>query len=747
MVNLLNSSAQQLSLTLTAKLTHHIRNLIYSYICRGVKDFDLQQWNQNQKFYFRDDASKTPKLPIAASKEGVREKRTRLLQDKKGYHLTYKELVSWNAMITRYAKSKRIEDARQLFDRMPERNVITWTAMIAGYAQDGRIENARQLFDKMPERDVISWNAIVAGYAQNGRIDDARSLFDKMPVRNVASWNAMVTGYVQNGRIENARQLFDKMSIRNVVSWTAMITGYIQDSRMEDARQLFDNMPVRNVVSWTAMISGYAQEGRLEDARQLFDQMPTRDIVSWNAMITAYAQYGNIGEARQLFETMPEQDLTSWNALISGYANNGRIEDAHQVFVRMPERNAVSWTSIIAGYAQAGNGEEALKVFTEMLWVGMKPNQTTFASVLNACACAAALQQGKQVHEYIIKMGFESDVYVGNTLITMYAKCGRLHSARQAFDKMSEQNVVSWNAMIAGYAQHGHGNEALQLFEQMQIVGMKADDITFVSVLSACSHAGLVNEGWRYFDLMTKDYHMAARAEHYACMVDLLGRSGRLDEAEDFISRIPFEPNAAVWGALLGACRIHVNLKLGKYAAERLFELEPQKAAPYVLLSNIYAAAGRWADVANIRIMMKDKGVKKKPGFSWIEVKNRVHTFVAQDRSHPQTEEIYAMLERLSGKMEEAGYVPDTNFVLRDVEEEYKEHSLWYHSEKLAIGFGLLSTLPGTSIHIIKNLRVCGDCHTAIKFISKIVGREVIVRDANRFHHFNDGLCSCGDYW
>jgi pentatricopeptide repeat protein len=329
----------------------------------------------------------------------------------------------------------------------------------------------------------------------------------------------------------------------------------------------------------------------------------------------------------------------------------------------------------------------------------------------------------------------------------MYSKCGSIEDAFQTFDVMSERNVISWNAMIAGCAQHGCGKEALKLFAQMPQAGIEPDHISFVSALSACSHSGLVDEGLQLFDSMCRDYCIAPREVHYACMIDLLGRAGRLDEARDFMKTIPFAPDAYVWGALLGACRLYGNIDLGKHAAECLFQLEPHNAAKYVLLSNIYAAAGRWDDVAKVRKIMKDRGVQKQPGCSWIEVKNKVHTFMVEDKSHPQTEEIYSTLEELARQMEAAGYVPDTNFVLHDVEMEQKEHSLYHHSEKLAIAFGLISTLPGLPVRIIKNLRVCGDCHTATKFISKIVEREIIIRDANRFHHFKDGLCSCGDYW
>jgi len=281
----------------------------------------------------------------------------------------------------------------------------------------------------------------------------------------------------------------------------------------------------------------------------------------------------------------------------------------------------------------------------------------------------------------------------------------------------------------------------------MQSADMSPDEITFVGVLSACSHSGLVDEGWRCFNSMSHDYGLKPEMEHYACMIDLLGRSGHLYEAERFIENMPYKPNTTMWGALLSACRLHGNMDLAKTAAEELFKLEPQNTANYVLLSNIYAACGRWGDVEKVRTLMRDRGIQKHPGCSWIEVKNQVHAFLVDDKSHPQAEKIYALLDSLTSQIKEAGYVPNTNLVLHDVEEEQKENFLSYHSEKLALAFGLISTSPSIPIRIIKNLRVCGDCHTAIKLISMIVQREIILRDANRFHHFKDGLCTCGDYW
>jgi pentatricopeptide repeat protein len=315
------------------------------------------------------------------------------------------------------------------------------------------------------------------------------------------------------------------------------------------------------------------------------------------------------------------------------------------------------------------------------------------------------------------------------------------------FDKMHIRNVVSWTMMIAGYAMHGYAKEAIKLFEQMEYSGINPNHVTLLSVLSACSHAALVDEGYRYFNHMGDYYHIMPVMEHYRCMVDLLGRAGHLDEARDFINRMPIKPDAIIWSCLLGACRTHNNIELGERVAGHVFELDPKNAAPYVLLSNMYAAAGRWDEIEKLRKRMKEKGIEKTPGCSWIEVSREVHAFLAGDRSHPQIQQIYMELERLSQDMKVAGYVPDTRFVLNDVKEEEKEHILRHHSEKLAIAFGLLNTSHGSTIRVIKNLRVCGDCHSAIKFISKIVAREIIVRDVNRYHHFKNGQCSCGDFW
>ena len=351
------------------------------------------------------------------------------------------------------------------------------------------------------------------------------------------------------------------------------------------------------------------------------------------------------------------------------------------------------------------------------------------------------------MHEYVEMKKLRPNLLLENSLVDMYAKCGSLQDAREVFDRMKFRDVVSWTSMISAYGLNGQGCDAVALFAKMQNLGLSPDSIAFVSVISACSHAGLLEEGRCYFKLMTEEYRIIPRIEHYACMVDLLGRSGQVDEAYSFIKQMPVEPNERVWGALLSACRVYSNMNIGLLAADHLFQLAPEQSGYYVLLSNIYAKAGRWKDVTTIRSMMKGRGLKKIPGISNVELNDQIHTFLAGDQSHPLSKKIYEELDVLVGKMKELGYVPETDSALHDVEEEDKECHLAVHSEKLAIVFAILSTEPGTPIRITKNLRVCGDCHIAAKLISKIVQREIIVRDTNRFHHFKNGVCSCGDYW
>ncbi|XP_057865082.2 pentatricopeptide repeat-containing protein At2g13600 [Cryptomeria japonica] len=706
----------------------------------------------------------------------------------------WSHVVVGSALVHMYAKCGSVHKARELFDKMPQRNVISWNAMISGYAQNGFLDEASRLFEQMPEKNVASWNALIAGYAQKGFDEEALETFKQMEsegvkpnsttfasvlpacakiktlergmdihqsiieagyLSDVIVASALVDMYVKCGSVENARELFEKIPQRDVVSWTAMIAGYAQNGLLEETFQTFKQMQLAgvkpNATTFACILPACAKNGAWKQAMDIHQGIIesgfSTDIMVVNALIDMYAKFGRIEKASGLFDTMSQRDLVSWNSMTAGYAQNGILDKALELFNEMPQRNVVSWTAIVAGYAQHGFFEEALQMFKQMKLAGVEPNCTTFASILPACAKMGALEQGMDIHQSIIGSGFAPDVVVINALIDMYSKCGSILKARELFDNMSQRDLVSWNAMIAGYAQNGFCKDALRLFELMQNSGTCPDHVSFACILFACSHAGLVDDGCKYFHAMSDSCCITPTIDHYMCMVDLLGRAGYLEETLNFIIKMPIKPVVVMWTCLLGICRSHKNVGLGVFTGNLLLEMDPRKATTYVLLSNIYAEVGKRCEVQKVRRLMKDRGIQKTPGCSWIEVHKIVHAFCVGDRSHPQTKEICEKLEELSWEMKAAGYFPDSRHALNDVDEEDKELFLCHHSEKLAIAFGLLNTPPGTTIRVVKNLRVCVDCHTATKFISKIVSRQIIVRDATRFHHFTQGQCSCLDFW
>lgn len=431
------------------------------------------------------------------------------------------------------------------------------------------------------------------------------------------------------------------------------------------------------------------------------------------------------------------------SSLLDMYAKSCNIHEAREIFESLPKRDVVSCTAIISGYAQIGLDTEALDLFRKLQNEGMNSNYVTYASLLTALSGLAALDHGKQVHSHILRSELLCYVVLQNSLIDMYSKCGVLTYSRRVFDYMTERSVISWNAMLVGYSKYGMGREALELFQLMrEEKRVKPDSVTYLAVLSGCSHGGMEDKGFEIFYEMVEP-----KIEHYGCVVDLLGRSGQVEKAFEFIRKMPFEPTSAIWGSLLGACKVHMNVEIGVFVAQKLIEIEPENAGNYVILSNLYAIANRWEDVKNVRELMKEKDVIKEPGRSWIEIEQTLHTFHASDRSHPRKEEVFAKLKVLSVKFKELGYVPDLGCVLYDVDEEQKERILLGHSEKLAMAFGLMYTSKGMSIRIMKNLRICVDCHNFAKFVSKIYERKVSLRDKNRFHNIVEGVCSCGDYW
>ncbi|KAL5972974.1 hypothetical protein ACLOJK_039781 [Asimina triloba] len=424
-----------------------------------------------------------------------------------------------------------------------------------------------------------------------------------------------------------------------------------------------------------------------------------------NALMNFYSVIGRIQMARHLFDESRERDVVSWNTMITGYARIVDMRAASGLFDEMPERNSISWSAVIAGYAQVGASSKALDVFQEMLAAGVMPNEATLVSALTACSQAGALEQGKWVHGYLNAKGMRMNVFLGAALIDMYAKCGELELALEVFSDMGERNSLVLTTMVKGLAMHGRGHEALDLFQRMEKEGIVPDDIAFIGALCACSHAGLIDEGRRIFNSMNRVYGIEPKIEHYGCMVDLLSRNGRLEEARNMIEQMPMNPDALIWGALLAGCRFHGNVTMAEYVAKHLIELELENGAVYVLLANIYTVSGRHEDAWKLRNLMKMNKTMKKPGCSSIDIRGMAHQFIAGDTSHPQIGEILAKWEEIEQLVRLEGYVPNKADALLDIEEEEKEEALARHSEKLAIAFGLISTSNGTVIRIAKNLR------------------------------------------
>ncbi|KAG6498072.1 hypothetical protein ZIOFF_045981 [Zingiber officinale] len=633
----------------------------------------------------------------------------RIEEAEKVFHaMPERDVVSFNSLIASYFLNHQPLLARHLFDRMPLRDTSSYNAMLSGILRSrGCLPKARAFFDSIPHPNVVSWTTMVRGYIQHGRVAEAEELFLCMPERSVVSWTVMLGGLIQDDRIDDARRLFDQMPEKDVVAWTAMISGYCTVGRTTDARELFDNMPKRNVISWTAMISGYAQNLQLDLARKLFEVMPERNDVTWTAIITGYAQSNRVKEAATLFQVMPEKSVVACNAMILGFGQHGMVREAKKVFDEMVERDDGAWSAIVKIFEQNGLQVEALAYFRCMQMNGIRPNFASIVSVLVVCSSLAILNLGREVHAALVRSHFSEDVFIVSALLTMYVKCGELDKAKIVFDNFDRKDVVMWNSMITAYAQHGLGEKALSVFDDMRVVGMVPDEITYIGVLLACSYAGKVKEGQEIFQSMSSEHLVELRIEHYSCMIDLLGRSGRVIEAVNLIKEMPMEADAVVWGALLGACRTHRNAEIAEVAAKKLVHLEPGNAGHYVLLSNIYASSGRWEDVADLRKVMSSRNVSKSPGCSWIEFNKKMHMFTSGDVSaDPEYAAIMNKLEHLDAEMKTAGYSPDGAFALHDVDEEEKAHNLRYHSERLAVAFGILKIPEGLPIRVMKNLRV-----------------------------------------
>lgn len=569
------------------------------------------------------------------------------------------------------------------------------------------------------------------------------------PLSRVASVSALTPSFPY------AQQIFEQVEETETFFWNCCLRDFAESDTPFDAILLFYQLRRHNVCP-----DSYTCSYVLKACVQLLDNFHGRaihafieklglqsNIVLQNKIVHLYASCGDISHAVLLFHKMLQRDVVTWNTMVTQLVKRGDVDSAYELFMQMPVKNVRSWTAMISGFVQCGKPKEAINMFTKMEEKGVKANEVTVVAILAACADLGALDLGTRIHEYSSKSGFQGNIHICNTLIDMYMKCGCLKDAHEVFGGIKEPTVISWSAMIQGLAIHGQAEQALEFFSKMVQTGVRPNGVTFVGLLHACSHLGLIDEGHAYFYSMTPDYGIIPSIEHYGCMVDLLSRAGLLQEARELIKKMPIRPNSAVWGAVLGGCKVHKNIEMAEVAIEHLLELDPYNDGYYVVLANIFAEAKKWEDVARVRKLMTSRGLRKTLGCSWVDVNGVVHEFVAGDESHPQSQEIFATWDKLLVSMRLKGYVPETSVVLLDMEEKEKEKFLFRHSEKLALVFGLINMRPGETIRIFKNLRVCEDCHTALKLISGIVGREVVVRDRNRFHCFKDGFCSCSDYW
>ncbi|KAJ8752512.1 hypothetical protein K2173_004800 [Erythroxylum novogranatense] len=633
-------------------------------------------------------------------------------------------------------------------------DICVCNTLICMYSDAGKSEDAESLFQFMGDRDLISWNSMIACYAQDGRCLDALKVFFKIfhsrKNPNFVTFTSAISACLGPEFATEGKSLHAFVILKglhdNLIVGNALITMYAKCGMMVEAQKVFESMTEQNEVTWNALIGGYADNNEQEDAVKAFKLMRiegvTVDYITLAHVVGACKcpnALMKLGMPLHAYVVLTgfESDMYVHNSLIKMYANCGSLNNSRCIFNEVTNRTPITWNAIIAANAQHGHEEEALKLLLEMRHGGVDLDQYSISECLGATAKLAILEEGQQLHSLAVKLGLDSNHFVRNATMDMYGKCGEIDDVLRIIPDSIERSRLSWNILISSYARLGYFEKAKETFQDMLELGVKPDHVTFVSLLSACSHGGLVEEGLAYFHSMMKEFGVPAGIEHCVCIVDLLGRSGRFREAESFIQKMPVPPTDLVWRSLLAACKTHKNHDLGRKAAENLFKIDSLDDSAYVLYSNVCATTGRWEDVETVRRQMESNNIKKKPASSWVKLKDNLSSFGIGDRSHPQTSEIYSKLAELKKMIKEAGYVPDTSYALHDTDEEQKEQNLWTHSERLALAFGLINTPERATIKVFKNLRVCGDCHSVYKLVCGILQRQIILRDPYRFHHFN----------
>lgn len=625
----------------------------------------------------------------------------------------------------------------------------------------GDFSYAKRVFDEIPTKNLDSWSVLISGYAQNGLFSEAFSSFSNMHIEGVTPNASVYIGLIWAVstclRLELGKQIHSYVIRTGLVSNASvdavLANMYERCGCLESAVLVSDRMVEKNAAMWTKLMVGYTQAGKLEEALALFHRMTSEGVELDEFVFSSVLKACSglrclvIGEQihGHIVKLGMDLDNSAGTPIVDFYFKCGRLEEALKAFKRISLPNEVSWSAVIAGFSQAGKFEESIQMLKDLRSRGMVLNSFMYTSISQACSELADLNTGSQFHADAIKRGLVSHLKGESALVTMYSRCGSLDYARRTFELIEDPDTVAWTAIIAGYAYHGHASEALGLFRRMQSCGTRPNCYTFTAIFTACSHSGKVLEARQYLDSMTMDYGVEPTINHYNCMVDIYCRSGHLEEAFELIQSMPFLPDAMTWKIILGGCKTYRNVELGKIAGENLLKMNPQDTAAYVLLFNLYASAGRWEEAANLRKAMMERGIRKEISYSWITIKGKLHRFVVGDCHHPQTDKIYSKLVELNSLAAENGCVLHTEDESAD---PYGRNAqLLEHSEKLAIAFGLISAANSVPILVFKNLRVCSGCHDFTKFTSKIMGRDIVVRDSIRFHRFSRGKCSCGDYW
>ncbi|KAL6546065.1 hypothetical protein OROGR_009939 [Orobanche gracilis] len=640
-------------------------------------------------------------------------------------------------------------------------NVFLCNRLMNAYASCGRITQAQIIFSRIPDRNLVSWTILVSGLTKNGLFSEAVEVFHEMMVVQEIRPNEITIASILPafGKLGNAllgksvhcywiRHNFED----NVFVETGLVNMYSKFGCMRNARNLFDNMSVRNVVSWNAIISGYSGTGLGEEALWMFNRMRMKGFSGDKFTMMSLISSGDfvVGSCIHglIVRSGYENDQVIKTALMELYINCNFVDDAYRVFEEINKKDLVAWTLMLGAVSKSGNWRKTVDYFNKMMREDdIKPDSISLTTILSGCSSSGALQQGRRVHGLVIKMGFQVDIFVGSSIIDMYSNCASIRDAHRYFEWMEEKDVACWNALISGYGMFGCGEKAIALFSKMTCSGIYPDGSTLVSVLCACSHAGLVDIGLQIFDHMTENWNISPNLKHYACIIDLLGRVGQTNDAYLLMKEMHIQPSPEMYCSLLASCRVHRDFELGNEISREIIQLKPNDAGYYVLLSNMYALAGNWDSARASRIVLKSNDLKKNPGFSSIEIDGEIFTFMASQTDHPCYFEIKEFLGDLIFRIKAKGYEFDVSSVLLDVSDDVKKDILFHHSEKLAIAFGLMRSKPGSVIRITKNLRICNDCHAASKLVSRVYGRVLAIKDAKRFHVFRDGVCSCGDWW